>query len=192
MPTALAADSYAIYSQLLPSSQIEWSDVPRDFWLLEGTTTALPLESSCATGGSMNPHVAIKAPDAQKANFDEVLADFDRRCHERYQLDAAQIHTRLPVHLLDQDAQRRYSAKVSGFMPPANNVMQAPPTPHEFKGAAGMHSFTAVYFNQAHTLAMTQFGMYCGGLCGNWTWVVLQRASTGWTVLPWVSMSMMS
>lgn len=188
LPTALSADSYVIYSQLLPGRQIEWSDVPRSFWLLEGTTTAMPVESPCATGGGMNPHVAIKPPDSQKASFDEVLADYDRRCHERYQLDASQMRVKLPIHLLDENAQQRYAAKVSGFMPPTNNIMQAPPTPEEFKGAAGMHSFTAVYFNQAHTLAMTQFGMYCGSLCGNWKWVVLERTSEGWKELPWVRM----
>ena len=38
-PTALApplaADSYAIYSELLPGHDIEWGDVPRAFWLME-------------------------------------------------------------------------------------------------------------------------------------------------------------
>jgi hypothetical protein len=51
-----------------------------------------------------------------------------------------------------------------------------------------MHSFTAVYFNRAHTLAMTEIGMYCGGLCGNWRWVVLERANGEWHILPWVHM----
>lgn len=77
---------------------------------------------------------------------------------------------------------------VSGYMPPQNNIMQAPPTPDEFKGAAGMHSFTLVYFNSAHTLAMTEIGMYCGGLCGNWRWVVLDHTNGQWHILPWVRM----
>lgn len=188
MPTALAADSYAIYSQLLPGRQIEWSDASREFWLVEGATTALPLENSCATSGGMNPHVAIQAPDSEKASLAEMLADFDQRCHDRYQLDASQIRVKLPVHLLDEDAQKRYRAKVFGFRPPADHIMQAPPTPDEFKGAQGLHSFSAVYFNKRHTLAMTEFGMYCGGLCGNWTWVVLQRTPTGWKELPWIRM----
>ena len=49
-----------------------------------------------------------------------------------------------------------------------------------------MHSFTTVYFNRAHTLAMTEIGMYCGGLCGNWRWVVLERTNGQWHILPWV------
>jgi hypothetical protein len=88
--------------------------------------------------------------------------------------------------LLDEEARKRYVSRVSGYMPQQNNIMQAPPTPDEFKGAAGMHSFTTVYFNSAHTLAMTEIGMYCGGLCGNWRWVVLERTNGQWHILPWV------
>jgi len=96
MPQDGAADSYDIYSDLLPGHEIEWGDAPRSFWLIEGTTTAEPLDSPCATGGIMNPHAAIQAPQSQKGAFAEVLADFDRRCHERYQHDGAQFHLKLP------------------------------------------------------------------------------------------------
>ena len=188
MPPDLAADSYEIYSQLLPNNQVEWSNEPRTQWLVEDTTKAAPPDSPCATGGMMNPHTAIQAPQARQTEFDEVLADFDARCHDRYQLDAAKLRVGLPVRLLDEEARQRFERGVSGYMPPKNNIMQAPPTPDEFKGAAGMHSFTAVYFNRAHALAMTEIGMYCGGLCGNWRWVVLERINGHWQILPWVRM----
>jgi hypothetical protein len=70
--------------------------------------------------------------------------------------------------------------------------MQAPPTPDDFKGAAGLHSFSAVYFNRKHTLAATFFGMGCGSLCGNWTWVVLEKTPEGWKRVPWVHSFMVS
>lgn len=192
MPQSRSLDSYAIYSKLLPGGEIEWGDVPRDFWLLEGTTHAEPLDSPCSESGMMNPHKAIRAPEKDQARFAEVLADFDKTCHERYPLEASQLRLKLPVHLLDEDGQKRYMTRVAGYMPPANNIMQAPPTPDEFKGAAGLHSFTAVYFNPQHTLAMTEIGMYCGMLCGNWRWVVLEKKDGAWTVLPWAVMTMMS
>lgn len=187
MPQDRVADSYDIYSQLLPGNQIEWGNVPRSFWLMEDTTKAQPSDSSCATGG-MNPHQAILAPEERQAEFAEVLADFDAHCHDRYLLDASKFHLKLPVRLLDEEGRKRYVSHVMNFMPPRNNIMQAPPTPDEFKGAAGMHSFTAVYFNHAHTLAMTEIGMYCGGLCGNWRWVVLEHKNGQWHILPWVRM----
>jgi hypothetical protein len=192
MPKDRVADSYDIYSQLLPGNEIEWGNVPRSFWLMEDTTTAVPPDSPCATGGMMNPHTAIQAPQAQQVVFDEALADFDAHCHDRYLLDSSKFHVKLPVRLLDEEARKRYVSHVMGYMPPKDHIMQAPPTPDEFKGAAGMHSFTAVYFNHAHTLAMTEIGMYCGGLCGNWRWVVLERRNGQWQTLPWAIMLMMS
>ena len=175
MPQDRMADSYDIYSQLQPGNQIEWGKVPRSFWLMEDTTKAEPPNIPCATGGMMNPHKAIQAPEVRKAEFAEILADFDAHCHNRYLLDASKFTVTMPIRLMDEEARKRYVSHVSGYKPPPNNIMHAPPTPDEFKEAAGMHSFTAVYFNDAHTLAMTEIGMYCGGLCGNWRWVVLER-----------------
>ena len=192
MPQDRVADSYVIYSQLLPSDEIEWGKVQRSFWLMEDTTKAELPDSPCATGGMMNPHKAIQAPEPRQTDFAEALADFDAHCHDRYLIDASQFHVKLPVRLLDEEARKRFVSHVAGYMPPQNNIMQAPPTPDEFKGAAGMHSFTAVYFNRVHTLAMTEIGMFCGGLCGNWRWVVLEQKDGQWQTLPWRIMIMMS
>ena len=180
MPQARIADSYAIYSRLLPGNQIEWGDRPRSFWLVQETTTAVPLNNPCVIGGRINPH-GVRVPEERQAEFAEVLADYDAHCHDRYQLDGSKFRLRLPIRLLDKDARERY---VTG-------VMHAPPRPDEFKGAAGMHSFTAVYFNRGQTLAMTEIGMYCGGLCGHRKWVVLEKKNDQWRVLPWVTPSIM-
>jgi hypothetical protein len=185
MPQDRIADSYAIYSQLLPGNQIEWGDVPRTQWLVEDTTTAVPPDKPCMSG-EMNPHQAITPPHERQADFAEVLADYDSHCHDRYQLDRSKLRLKLPVRLLDEDARKRYVSGVSGYMPPSNDIMRAPPTPDQFKGAAGMHSFTAVYFNRAHTLAMTEIGMYCGSLCGMSSWVILEKKNDEWQILPWV------
>ncbi len=188
MPVALAADSYVIYQVLLPSNAIEWGNVKRTQWLLQDVTTAEPLSKDCNNKDMAGLHNAVKAPEASKAKWSEVVADYDARCHERYKLDGANLHPAVPVHLLDDAAQKRYWDGVRGFMPPANDIMRAPATPNEFKGAAGLHSFSGVYFNHAHTLAAVYFGMGCGSLCGNWTWVVLEKQSDGtWKLMPWVT-----
>jgi hypothetical protein len=64
-------------------------------------------------------------------------------------------------------------------------------TPDEFKGAAGMNSFTAVYFNRAHTLAMTQIGMFCGSTCGNWGTAILEKKNGKWEIV-WSSAPVIS
>ncbi len=186
MPSDRAAAAYAIYSQLLPGNHIEWGDAQRSFWALEAITKAEPLTEPCSTGGMMNPHRSVKPPQQRQAEFAELLTDYDAHCHDRYLLDASRFQLQLPVHLLDDAARQRYVNGVMHYLPPADDIMRAPATPDEFKGAAGMHSFTAVYFNHAHTLALTEIGMYCGGLCGNWKWVVLEQKEGVWRVLPWV------
>lgn len=186
MPADRITDSYLIYSQLLPGNEIEWGDAQRTEWLVEDVTNAEPLSSACSNDGVMNPHTSVKPPEARRAEFNEVLADFDAHCHERYQLDAGGFRLKLPLRLLDEDGRHRFTEGVVHYRPPSNDIMRAPATPDEFKGAAGLHRFTAVYFNRAHTLALTEIGMYCGSLCGNWTWVALERTPEGWRVLPWV------
>jgi hypothetical protein len=192
MPASLVEDSYTIYQQVLPSNAIEWSDAPRTQWLLQDATTAVPLTANCKSGFMTDLHSSVTAPASRQSDWVEVLADFDARCYERYKLDAARFHMAVPVHLLDDAARNRYTNGVSGFMPPANNIMQAPPTPDDFKGAAGLHRFSSVYFNRAHTLAAVAFGMYCGGLCGQSTWVVLERKDGKWVRLPWAILSVIS
>lgn len=192
MPIELVADSYAIYQSVLPSNSIEWSEVKRTQWLLQDVTTAKPLSAACDASGMTDLPKAVVAPAERKAEWDEVLEDFAARCHDRYRLNGANFTLGVPVRLLDKDAQGRYWQGVAGFMPPKNNIMQAPPTPEDFKGAAGLHSFSAVYFSRKHTLAATYFGMGCGSLCGNWTWVVLEKTPTGWRRLPWVHVTTFS
>jgi hypothetical protein len=208
MPQDRVADSYEIYSQLLPGNVIEWGDAPRSQWLVEDTTTALPLDLWCVPpsveprwkrrswsdhGPILNPHDYVEPPRERQhqVDFAEVLADYDAHCHDRYQLDGSKFRLELPVRLLDEDARKRYRSGVSGFHPPRENIMQAPPTPDEFKGAAGMHSFTAVYFNRAHTLAMTQIGMYCGSTCGNWGMAILEKKNGKWEIV-WSSAPIIS
>jgi hypothetical protein len=78
MPQDRVADSYEIYSQLLPGNQIEWGNAPRSLWLVEDTTKAQPPDSPCASGGMMNPHKAIQTPQARQAGVCGSLGRFRR------------------------------------------------------------------------------------------------------------------
>ena len=118
MPPDRAADTYGIYSQLLPGDEIEWGSTQRSFWLIQVTTKAEPLESSCATGGAMNPHQAIQAPEERRTDLAEVFADFDTHCHDRYRIDASRLHLKFPVRLLDEEARTLFIRRVEGYMPP--------------------------------------------------------------------------
>jgi hypothetical protein len=64
--------------------------------------------------------------------------------------------------------------------------------PPEFDGAPGVNSFSEVYFNAAHTLALVHAAQSCGTSCGNWYWTVLERKDGAWHTLPWVNVTTVS
>ena len=171
VPADRAQDSYQIYSQLLKSGPIEWRDADRKQWLIEATTNAVPLDADCAQNTSLSPRGAVQPPQNRQAEWNELLADFDRHCHDVIELDRDLFKTELPVRLLTAADKRRFDP-------------QKPPA--EFADGAGLHQFTQVFFNASHTLAAVKQGMWCGSLCGNWQWVVLERRQNQWVILPWV------
>jgi hypothetical protein len=178
MPGDRAEDSYAIYSQLLKRGPIEWRNASRKQWLIEETTNAIPLDDAChpapeVNAMGMNPHDAVKAPEDRQVEWNEVLTDYDQHCHDVIQLNLASFKTELPVRLLNAEDKESF-VKDPG-RPPA-----------EFADGAGLHRFTEVFFNANHTLALVEQGMWCGSLCGNWMWVVLERRKGRWEMTPWV------
>jgi hypothetical protein len=184
MPGDRAEESYTIYSQLLKSGPIEWRDAKRTQWLVEDATNATPLELPCtptseAGATTMNPHEAVEAPVDRQAEWDEILADYDQHCHDVIELDPYSFKTELPVRLLNTEEKDRFMGSMESQIQP----------PSEFANGAGLHRFTEVFFNANHTLALVEEGMWCGGSCGNWTWVALERKDDRWEMLPWVRMA---
>lgn len=56
----------------------------------------------------MSLHNAVKAPEERQAEWSEVLADYDRHCHDVIQLDRNSFRTGLPVHLLTAEDKRSF------------------------------------------------------------------------------------
>nr|AOS95249.1 hypothetical protein [uncultured bacterium] len=184
IPTGRAEDSYAIHSQLLTGGPIEWRDAKRRQWLINDTARALPLDQACDPGSKdeptrMNPHRSVVAPEERQTEWNEVLADFDEHCHDVVRLDRSSFKTKLPIHLLDADDQKRFRENPLG-------------PPEGFADGAGLHSFSEVFFNRTHTLALVSQSMWCGMLCASWTWVALERREGHWEQLPWVRTSVIS
>jgi len=186
MPPDRAADSYQIYSQLLEHGQIEGTTWDRTFWLVEEATTSERPDVPCFPDGQksnnfgMNPHSAIQAPSDRAKDLKALLDDYDLHCHERIQLKRDSFQVQLPIRLADDDTKKNFFATHLGPTQPG------PKLKAEFEGAAGIHSFSEVYFTPNHDLAMVSTGVWCGGLCGEWRWVVLERNGGRWTPLNWV------
>jgi hypothetical protein len=75
----------------------------------------------------------VKPPLNRQGEWNDLLADYDRHCHDVIQLDSKRFDVRSAVGLFDAHDARRYRANLT---PPA-----------EFSDA-GLHEFSEVYFNR--------------------------------------------
>jgi len=192
-----AADSYAIYSSLIPLGETGDQGWPRDLWLIQDTTMAVvnpdqpcsPARSKEADDLVTNPHTAVKPPKDRAQDFREILTDFDAHCHERITLDPEAWHLDAPAHLLNAKGQKEFRA--TRFGPDAANM--DPAVRAKYKGAPALYGFSQVYFNRPRTIALVYATHWCGGLCGEGLWIALEKNETGqWKQLHWIAMRWIS
>jgi hypothetical protein len=184
MPSDRAAESYRIYSMLMPGSKFESPQWPRGKWLIADTTKAVVRPGKPCKGSTddlQNPHFAVSPPPDRTNEFQEVLEDFDRRCHERIRLTPEGFRLSVPFSLLTESEQAQFVTSALNLNAAVDNAANL-----KFSGAPGINKFSQVYFNQKHSLAMVYTEQWCGGLCGSFHWVVLELKNEQWTVLPWV------
>jgi hypothetical protein len=188
MPSNRAVDSYIIYSSLIPLGETANKDWPHDLWLVkDATITVVPPDQPCRPkpktvnaarfDSTMNPHIAVHPPDDRKPDFAEILEDFDAHCHDSVALSPSPTlwQTGAPVHLLTP-------AEQQAFRDVRNTRAETPP---KYKGAAALYSFSEVYFNARHTVALVYATHWCGGLCGQGMWIALALENGHWKQLHW-------
>lgn len=187
MPDNRAADSYAIYSVLMPVGETAGKNWTRKLWLVRDTTQAfIPLNEPCKPttakqtppDSPTNPHVAVTPSEDRRRDYEEILEDWDSHCHDRLLLDRDAWHTSVPVLLLNEQAQSdfqvRRNSDVSGVVDP-------------YEGAPALYGFSMVLFNKAHNVAMVYATQWCGGWCGDGLWVALALEEGQWKRLRWDS-----
>lgn len=181
LPAGEEQDTYAIYSLLLNSEQGQ----PARSWMFDPVTTALAADEPCVPAdppppGAIlegNPHLDIHPPEDQQRRFGEMLDDFDQHCHDSFRLRAGLFRTRRPVRVLTERQAVDFGQDIASGDP---KLLE-----RRWPGASGLRSFSRVYFNSDHTVAMVHESTYCGLLCGTWEWQVLERTPEGWRILHW-------
>ena len=156
IPTARAADTYAIYSLLIPGAPSDKiANTPTQNWVMADTTINIT---------DMNPAVPpngeLKAPPENNRAFNDALHDFSTRQYQRFRLDPDSFHPRRPLPVIDehQVSDRRSSGD-----------------PH-----SGIVFFSAVYFNPAQTAALVYVNDWCANLCAAGQWVYLEKQNGQW------------
>jgi len=156
IPAARAADSYAIYSLLIPGApddKIAPSHIHQ--WAIAGATVDIT---------DMNPAVPpdgqLKAPPDNPKAFDQALQNFEARKYVRYRLDAGSFQPRHTFSLLDEQQ--------------VNNLRRTG------SGSTGIAFFSAVYFNNNQTAALVYVNDWCANLCAAGQWVYLEKHGRQW------------
>lgn len=154
IPAKRAANTYEIYSLLLPGGPLDKiSPTKAQGWAVADTTVNIT---------DMNPTVPpnglLKAPEDNQKAFEEALADFQSRRYERYQL------TR--------------NGFPRGHAPNLINSNQARDVRNS--GQGGIIFFSAVYFNSNNTAALVYVNAWCANLCSAGQWVYLEKQSGHW------------
>ena len=194
MPSDRAADSYRIYSMLLPITESVLTQIiyfdnnrrPSELLLLADTTiTVVQPNGPCKNPfGRINPYVALYPTPEQAQDYAEMLDDFDHHCHDRIVLTAESLKLAVPVHVLNQAEQEEFR-KTRLRLKPGDQT--DPAAVAKYKGAFGLSSFTEVYFNSHHTVAMVYGWGWCGDPCSQGFWTVFGLQNGEWKQLKWRS-----
>ena len=193
-------DSYQLYSRLMPVGESAGKGWPHELYLVEDATRQMvPMDQPCNPAGeagnrvytnSTNPHDAVTPPDGDRQDYGEILADFDRHCHERAILDRNAFNVGVPIRLLGANEQGEFGSLRSGL--PDKDPKVAAELAAKYRGVPGLYTFSEVYFNAHHSVALVYAGVWCGSLCGHWFWSVFRLKDGQWVPIRWNSTITMS
>jgi hypothetical protein len=163
-----AADSYAIYSLLMPGVPFDsMSPEQAPHLAIAGTTVNID---------DMNPAIPpdgqLQPPQNNEKAFDEAVQDFRTRRFERVQLDH---HLKIdrPYTLLTADDAAELRSTLAGIHP--GSQLQ-----DKWSGYPGITYFSEVYFNTSRTAALVYMNNFCANLCANGQWIYLEKSGTQW------------
>jgi hypothetical protein len=163
-----AADSYAIYSLLMPGVPFD-SMSPQQASRLAIAATTVDIDD-------MNPAIPpdgeLQPPPNNEKAFHEAVQDFRTRRYERVQLEH-QLKIDRPYTLLSADDIAELRSTLAGIDP--GSQLQ-----DKWAGYPGITYFSEVYFNTTRTAALVYMNNFCANLCANGQWIYLEKHENQW------------
>jgi hypothetical protein len=163
-----AADSYAIYSLLMPG-------VPFDSMSPE-QAPRLAIAATTVNINDMNPAIPpegqLQPPPNNEKAFREAVQDFQTRRYERVQLEH-QLKLDRPYTLLSADDVAELRNSLAGIDPGSQ-------LKDKWAGYPGITYFSEVYFNTSRTAALVYMNNFCANLCANGQWIYLEKQDNQW------------
>lgn len=157
MPPSRAADSYAIYSLLMPGSLISsLSSESGSRWAIAEVTV-----NAADRNPAVPPHGQLKPPADNPRGFREAVADYEANRNVRVRLNRKDFALNHPFLLLSSDEINAVRARKPEDIP-------------------GITFFSEVYFDAKHTAALVYMNSWCANLCAAGTWVYLEKRNGHW------------
>ena len=168
IPLARAANSYAIYSLLMPGG--DFSRLPASQnrrWAIADTTI-----NETDRNPAVPPQGQLKPPPENPTAFEEAVNDYQARKYERVRL-TRDFHLNHDYSLLNADeiAELRTSRSAVG----PSSASKA-----KYAGYPGITFFSEVYFNSSQTAALVYMNDWCGSLCSSGQWIYLEKHGGNW------------
>ncbi len=163
-----AADSYAIYSLLMPG-------VPFDSMSPE-QASRFAIAATTVNIDDMNPAIPpdgqLQPPPNNETAFREAVQDFHTRRYERIQLEH-QLKVDRPYTLLSAGDAAELRSTLAGIDP--GSQLQ-----DKWSGYPGITYFSEVYFNTTRNAALVYMNNFCANLCANGQWIYLEKHDNQW------------
>jgi hypothetical protein len=119
----------------------------------------------------------LSVPADHASDFRQVRADFERHNN---------IQTRIPAPLSSGKRYILFTTELTQELMKSPLLSRSPIVQEKFGGARHLWLFSNVSFNRTKTLALFQVDAWCGGLCGEFYWIVLEKDANGaWQSRPW-------
>jgi hypothetical protein len=151
MPPDRAADSYAIYSMLMPGQTLAHLATEQDAtWAIADVTV-----NEEDRNPSIPPEGQLKPPPDNPRAFQEAVLDYQANRYTRVQLNKRSFHISHSFELVNPD-----TAKTSGY--------------------PGVTFFSEVYFDAKHDAALVYQSEWCANLCSSGTWIYLEKHGGQW------------
>jgi hypothetical protein len=166
VPTDRAADTYLIYSLLMPGQVFKDMDSGQPWAISDTTVNEDDLNPRLA------PEATLQPPEDNAHSFREAVNDYNQRKKERFSL-ARRFR-------LDRTYVLLAPGQTSDFKASRTAVDSSTDMRDAYKGYVGITYFSEVYFNVPQTAALVYILDWCGNLCSQAEWVYLEKQNGVW------------
>jgi hypothetical protein len=166
IPTDRSADTYLIYSMLMPGQVFKDMDSGQPWAISDTTVNEDDLNPKLA------PEATLQPPDDNPHAFLEAVSDYNQRKKERFLLTRG-FH-------LDRDYVLLAPAQTAEFKASRTSADTSSDLQSAYAGYLGVTYFSEVYFNVPQTAALVYILDWCGNLCSQAEWVYLEKHNGVW------------